>query len=147
MNIPILFLAVAFAWMLQLILSLLQTKRFHKRIAELRKEGAMTSVGVSGRNWNLKKYGVLVVNDDRVIIRAQQLSGFTVFANLKDVPELAGKPLSVLEASSPLPGIKKKLWAAFGNARDFIVRHDEKAAREDQQELDEKGAAGLATTS
>jgi DNA-binding transcriptional regulator of glucitol operon len=87
------FLAFAFVWMLQLILSLLQTKRFHQQVANLRKLGPATAVGQSGRNWTLKKYGVMVCDEERNVVKAQSLTGITVFSNLKDVPELTGLPL------------------------------------------------------
>ena len=145
MNIRILFLALAFVWMLQLVLSLLQTKRFHKEVAELRKTGAMTSVGVSGRNWTLKVYGVLVVDQARTIVRAQRLSGFTVFAGLKDVPTLVGTRLERLEQQTPVAGVSKKLWAAFQNAAGFINRHDQRLAEEADEQEAEADVAGLAT--
>ena len=133
MNLSALFLALAFVWVLQLIFSLLQTKRFHKSVAELRKQGAATSVGISGRNWTLKNYGVLVVDEERVVIRAQKLTGFTVFANLKDVPQLSGFSLERFDSQEPVTGVKKKLWQAFQSAAAFIIRHDKKQLEEKEQ--------------
>ena len=128
MNVRVLFPAIAFVWMLQLVLSLLQTRRFYRKVEELRKLGGITSVGFSGRNWTLKNYGVLVVDSTRTITHAQRLSGITVFAGPRDVPELVGKRLSVLDGRTALPGVSKKLWAAFQNAAGFITRHDQHAA-------------------
>jgi DNA-binding transcriptional regulator of glucitol operon len=122
-----LFLAVALVWILQLALSLLQTRRFHKRVFELRKEGNQTSVGMSGSTWRRKVYAVLVVDENRTIIRGEKLSGFTVFANLKPVPELGGKPMSVLDEDTPVAGINEKLWKAFQNAAGFIKNKDAKS--------------------
>lgn len=122
-----LFLAVALVWILQLALSLLQTRRFHKRVFQLRKEGNQTSVGMSGSTWRRKVYAVLVVDENRTIIRAEKLSGFTVFANLKPVPELGGKPMSVLDEDTPIVGINEKLWKAFQNAAGFIKNKDAKS--------------------
>lgn len=122
-----LFLAIALVWILQLALSLLQTRRFHKRVFQLRKEGNQTSVGMSGSTWKRKVYGVLVVNQDRTILRAEKLSGFTVFANLRPVPELGGKPMSVLDRDEPLPGINEKVWKAFQNAAGFIKNKDSRS--------------------
>lgn len=146
MNVSVIFLALAFVWMLQLILSLLQTKRFHQNIADLRKQGAATSVGISGRNWTLKNYGVLVVDEERMVIRAQKLTGFTVFSNLKDVPQLAGLPLDRFDSHEPVQGVKKKLWQAFQNAATFITRHDQRelAESEDKPVVDGKKENGVA---
>lgn len=123
-----LFLAVALVWILQLALSLLQTRRFHKRVFQLRKEGSETSVGMSGSTWKRKVYGVLVVDEDRTILRAEKLSGLTVFANLQPVPELGGKPMSVLDQDTPIPGINEKLWKAFQNAAGFIKTKDSRSS-------------------
>lgn len=128
MNIRLILLSVAFVWMLQLMLSLLQTRRFHREVAALRGSGGITSVGMSGRNWTLKNYGVLVVDDERRIRSAHRLTGITVFAGLREVPELAGMSLSVLSAAEPIAGISGKLWAAFRNASEFILGHDHRAA-------------------
>ena len=130
MNVRILFPAIAFVWMLQLVLSLLQTRRFYRKVAALRKLGGITSVGVSGSNWTLKNYGVLVVDDTRTITHAQRLSGITVFAGPRDVPELVGKRLSVLHERTALPGVGTKLWAAFQNAAEFLTRHDQRVAED-----------------
>ena len=117
------FVVLAFAWVLQLILSLLQTKRFHKRIAELKRDGHMTSVGMAGSNWKRKVYSVLVVDEERNIVRAEKMSGFTVFADLKPVEGLNGMSLSRLKDPPP-EGIKPKLWEAFRSAAGFIERKD-----------------------
>jgi DNA-binding transcriptional regulator of glucitol operon len=130
------FLAFAFVWMLQLILSLLQTKRFHQQVANLRKLGPATAVGQSGRNWTLKKYGVMVCDEERNVVKAQSLTGITVFSNLKDVPELTGLPLERFNDENPVEGVSKKLWSAFMNAADFIARHDRKLAEEESDDGD-----------
>lgn len=122
-----LFLAIALVWILQLALSLLQTRRFHRRVSQLRQEGNQTSVGMSGSTWKRKVYGVLVVNEDRTILRAEKLSGFTVFANLQPVPELGGKPMSVLDREQPIEGVNEKLWKAFQNAAGFIKNKDSRS--------------------
>jgi DNA-binding transcriptional regulator of glucitol operon len=122
-----LFLAIALVWILQLGFSLLQTRRFHKRVFQLRKEGNQTSVGMSGSTWKRKVYGVLVVDEARTILRAEKLSGFTVFASLQPVPELGGKPMSVLDQDEPVAGLNEKLWKAFQNAAGFIKNKDSRS--------------------
>lgn len=118
------FVVIALAWVFQLVLSLYQTKRFHKRVAELKRGGNTTSVGMAGSNWKLKVYGLLVVNQDRMIIKAEKLSGFTIFANLKPVSSLSGLPLTRLDGEPPA-AISKKTWRAFRNAAGFIKNYDE----------------------
>lgn len=119
-----LFIVLALAWVLQLGLSLLQTRRFHRRVAELKRGGNVTSVGMAGSNWKRKIYGVLVVDEERNVVRAERMSGFTVFANLKPVDALSGMTLRRLEGEPPA-GVSNKMWAAFQNAAGFIRKRDE----------------------
>lgn len=122
-----LFLLIALAWVLQLALSLLQTRRFHRRIAELRNGSFATATGIAGNNWKRKVYGVLVVDENYTVTNAEIMAGFTVFANLKPVPELAGVSLERIEQPEPVDGIKKKAWSAFQNAAGYLRSHMEEA--------------------
>jgi len=121
-----LFLLFATLWIIQLMLSLLQMKQFHRQYSLLRQDGDIASIGMSGNNWKRKIYGILVVDTHRTIVHAQQLSGFTVFARLKPVDKLVGLSLSELELPPETLDINKKLLAAFKNAAEFIRSHDRK---------------------
>jgi DNA-binding transcriptional regulator of glucitol operon len=127
-NIGWLLLALAAVWALQLVLSLYQSKRFHRTVFELRKEGDKASVGMTGSNWKRKVYAVVVVDEDRETVHAYKLDGFTVFANLEPVPELVGLPLARFEKSEPVSGVTRKVWTAFQNAAGYIRDADAKAA-------------------
>lgn len=127
-NIGWLLLALAAVWALQLVLSLYQSKRFHRKVFELRKQGDKASVGMAGSNWKRKVYAVLVVDEDRETVHAHKLQGFTVFADLEPVPELVGAPLSRFEQSEPVAGVTRKVWTAFRNAAGYIRDADAKAA-------------------
>ena len=122
-----LFLLVALAWISQLALSLLQTRRFHRRVAELRTGSYASAVGLAGNNWRRKVYGVLVVDHAYTVLRAEILAGFTVFAHLKPVPALVGVPIERIERSDPLTGVSQKTWIAFRNAARYIHDHAERS--------------------
>lgn len=128
-----LFLLIALAWILQLALSLLQTRRFHRRIAELRRGSYATATGLAGNNWQRKVYGVLVVDEDYTVTHAEMMAGFTVFADLKPVPELAGLSIERIEQPDPVEGIKKKAWTAFQNAAVYLRSHREEAGDADDE--------------
>jgi len=100
--------------------------------------GPATSVGFAGKNWTMKQYGVLVMDDERNVVQAEKLAGVTVFSSLKDVPQLKGLSLIRLLQDEPVPGVSKKLWAAFQNAADYIRKHDIKIEneREDEEEVE-----------
>ncbi len=119
-----LFLVVGLLWVVQLILSLFQTRRFYKKYYELKKDGDASSIGMAGSNWKRKIYAVLVVNKEREIIHACKLSGFTVFANLKKVNSLKGSKIYELEENPEKLDLDKKLLEAFINSAKFIIKHD-----------------------
>lgn len=120
-NMVTLLIIAFFLWIGQLALSYFQYKRYFARYNELKRMGDRVAVGVTGNIYSTKAYGVLVVDEKNNILHAEQLSGITVFANLKPVPELVGQPISVLEDEAPQPGIKKRHWAAFREAREYLV--------------------------
>jgi glucitol operon activator protein len=129
-----LFLVVALAWILQLALSLLQTRRFHRRITELRRGSFATATGFAGSNWKRKVYGVLVVNENYEVIHAEKLTGFTVFASLKPVPDLVGLSVDRLEQDEPVAGIAKKTWLAFQNAAKYLLSHKEEDDEDESED-------------
>src|SRR5438270_6830303 len=94
---------LAIAWALQYGLAFWQMQRFYKRVAELRRRGQV-SIGVAGSAWRRRQYAVLVVDASHHIVRVAQLSGWTIFATLKPVAGLDGRPMSVLtEEGADLP--------------------------------------------
>ncbi|HEC21427.1 MAG TPA: transcriptional regulator [Chloroflexi bacterium] len=132
----ILLLLVA-AWITQLMFSFLQLRRFYKRLNVLKREGARAAIGFSGSNLKTKVYAVLVVDEEENIVRAEKLSGITVFASLKPVEELIGRPLGVLDRDEPLPGIRRKAWDAFRQAKKFLDEEKEKRAGAAEEEPEE----------
>jgi len=120
-------LLVLFAlWMGQFVLSWLQIQRFYKRFRALRRESYLTSIGVSGRVWTRKIYAVLVVDEKHQIKYAEALQGWTVFSNLKSIPQLIGQPMERLWEEPLIDGISEKLWDAFMDAAEYIEEHEEK---------------------
>jgi DNA-binding transcriptional regulator of glucitol operon len=114
------FLVVAIVWVIQFGLAYWQLQRFHRRIGELRRYGR-TSVGMSGNRWRGRAYGVLTVDAQGTIRRAEVFAGMTVFSQLRPVAALEGRPLSTVAADAPAPGgISATHWAAFAQAAQFL---------------------------
>lgn len=125
---PSLILVLAGLWMCQLFLAQWQMHRFYKRIAQLRQRG-LVSVGMQGSAWRRRQYAVLVVDKNKTIVHVEQLSGWTVLAQLRPVNGLAGQPMSVLlDDAAPLP-VSKKLRAALRNAAEFILADETRKQR------------------
>lgn len=134
----VLFLLLALAWIGQLALSLLQTRQFYRHVAQLRKGSYASAVGLAGSNWKRKVYGVLVVDENLTVTAAQKLSGFTVFARLKPVPQVEGVPLDRMEEEAPIPGVPRKIWDALRNAAGYIRTH-EQSREEDPSAVENAG--------
>lgn len=94
------------AWVVQLALSFEQMRRFRARLAVLRSLGR-AAVGVGGGKYRGRAYAVVVADDEGRVMRAEIMSGFTVFARLKEVSEVRGYKLSTLSVSPPALGEKK----------------------------------------
>jgi glucitol operon activator protein len=122
----ILIFLLAAAWLAQLGLSLWQTRRFYRRLSELRQHGVV-SIGMAGSNWRGKTYAMLAIDDQDVVRRAEQLSGITVFALPKPVPALEGQALGViLRSDHNTYNLKKKTFQACVNAaEEYLKRHEQ----------------------
>lgn len=78
------------------------------------------SIGVSGSAWRRRQYAVLVVDRNQRIVHVEQLSGWTVMADLRPVQGLNGRPMSdLLEEGLALP-VPDKLLRALQNAAGYI---------------------------
>lgn len=135
-NYAYIFIILAAAYALQLLLTSWQAKRFFRRLKEIRKDG-LTSIGLSGGKWTGRAYAVLVVDEDRKILHAEKLSGLTIFSQLQPVEELIGVNARVLLDEECNLVEKKKLMEAFRNAAKDIF----KAENNDQEENPEAGTA------
>jgi DNA-binding transcriptional regulator of glucitol operon len=116
----VVFVALVGAWAVQIMLSSQQMRRFHRRSQKLRRLGTHMATGVSGTIYRRKLYALLVVDADRKVAAAEQLSGWTVAASLKPVPQLVGLDLDVVGKGEPPAGVSVKQWAAFDHAAGFI---------------------------
>ena len=70
-------------------------------------------IGMAGTAWKRRQYVALVVDKENIIQRAEQLSGWTIFASLKPVQGLDGRPITdLMDDTIELP-VKGKLLAGF----------------------------------
>lgn len=116
-----LFLVVAVLWVAQFGMAWWQLRRFHGRIAELRREGR-TAVGMQGNRFSGRTYAVVVADAQGRIRRAELFDGWTVFSRLRPVEALRGRQLSELSAPEPLAGLRKTQWAALQHAAGFLTK-------------------------
>src|SRR5437762_11812311 len=109
-TIQTLAIVALLAWLLQMALAYRQARVFYRRITTLRKMGRCAT-GLAGGRYRGRTYVALVANPrTRVIVKAEQLRGFTVFASLKPIPQLEGRSLDDLLAD-PAPPLLNELPA------------------------------------
>ena len=113
---------LAFAWLLQIMFSSWQMKRFHAKTQKLRRLGTHTSIGMAGTTYKRKTYTVLVVDDNLRVTAAEKLSGVSVLAGSKPVPEMVGIHLDDIGKGDPPAGVADKTWQSFDLGADFIRR-------------------------
>ncbi len=116
---------LAFVWLVQYGLTYLQMRRYYGRLAQLRRLG-LVSVGMAGSVYKRRQYAVLVVNRNQQIVCVEQLSGWTVLANLRPVPGLAGRPVSDLTDDSIELPVSRKLLLAL---RDAVKHYRDATAK------------------
>ena len=114
---------LAVAWFLQLVLSTRQLRRFYARFNELRKSGRC-AIGMEGSIYRRRVYAIVVANDDDRVTHAEQLSGWTVFAQLRPVESLVGRSLQET-ANGQIAGVPPKIGRAFQKAAVDILTADD----------------------
>ena len=122
---------LVFMWIAQFGLAYWQMKRFYARLKTLR-QGGLTAVGLGGDRYKGRNYAVLTIDQDNIIVHAEKFSGWTIFSQLRPVPDLVGLSLQdVLNNEATLP-VSKKLQAAFGNAARDLLEAREKESENKQ---------------
>jgi DNA-binding transcriptional regulator of glucitol operon len=135
-------LCFVIAWVIQYTMTYFQMRRFNKRLNELKKIG-ITSVGMSGSVYKRRTYAVLVINKDEKILKAEQFSGWTVFAGLKPVVELEGLSTKDILDDTVTIAIPSKTRSAFKNAVQQIENAKKKAEEQGLQDNREQSAKNI----
>lgn len=118
-----LFFGLAFMWVVQSLLTVWQSNRFMKRFRELRQDGA-SAIGSSGTKYKGRIYSILVVDSDKKVVHAEELSGWTIFAKSKPVVELIGVSLDDLMDEEYESPVRKKTLDAFRHAGGMIIKKE-----------------------
>ncbi len=111
---------LAGAWLLQIWLSSQQMRQFNRKSQELRRMGTHMAIGLAGTTYRKKVYTVLVTDADDLVVAAEELGGWTVFAGSKPVQQAVGLSLTTVGRGDPPAGISSKTWASLDHAAGFI---------------------------
>lgn len=140
-SVTVLILLVG-AWLLQIVLSSFQMRRFHRKSQQWRREGSAMAIGLSGTTYRRKTYAVIVSDHDGRVVKAGRLSGFTVAARLKPVDEVVGISVFDVGRGDPPANVDHKTWAAMDHAAEFI----RKKGLQENTEIDSSGGGGNTMT-
>ncbi|MBX5451635.1 transcriptional regulator GutM [Thermogemmatispora sp.] len=125
-------LAALVAWCLQLALAYGQARRFYRDVSRLRRLGRCATAMAGGR-YRGRTYVVLVAHpEQRTILAARYLSGWTVFARLRPLPQLEGRPLDELLSAQQLSttGLAPRLVEAINIAAGTLHERFQQQSRE-----------------
>jgi glucitol operon activator protein len=113
-SITTLMVVAIVAWVGQIGLTFFQIRSFNRMLQEMSQRGAV-KIGKTRSRWKARTIVVLVESQDKTIIEARLLSGWTVFARPKPLPSLIGKkyPFSKEIVTQFTPGIQEALSVAF----------------------------------
>jgi glucitol operon activator protein len=117
--------ALGLAWILQLVLSMRQMRRFYRRVSELKRLGR-TTIGVGGGTYRGRAYAVVVADPAGRVVTVEVMSGISVFAALRPLPALKGWNLRAL-CDTPPAGLKTKQKAALCQAATKLQQGGEGA--------------------
>ena len=86
---------------------------------------------------------MVVVDKQKRIAKVEQLSGWTIWASLKPVEGLEGRPVSdLLDESVELP-VPRKLALALRNAATYIQEAEQRAAEKEQEQAEAEAGASI----
>jgi glucitol operon activator protein len=117
------------AWLVQLALAYRQARLFYKRVSSLRKLGRCAT-GLAGGRYRGRTYVTLVVQPlTRLVVKAERLQGWTVFATLKPVAQLEGHSLEeMLDPDLSIEGVSPQVIEAARSAAETIQKSLDKVA-------------------
>jgi DNA-binding transcriptional regulator of glucitol operon len=104
MTVWILLGAVVAGWMLQLWLTMRQSRAYLRAVAQLRRSGTVAT-GKGGRRYRGGVAFVSLATDGKRVTGAVSLKGFTTFARPAPLPALTGMRLGAVAGDRPIPGL------------------------------------------
>lgn len=121
-------------WSLQLVMGLWQFRRFNAHVREFR-AGGRVAIGKAKGGFRSGVVVLICIDEENRIIKAETMSGRTVFAGFRPLAGLEGKFLPSL-TEADCQGFGKQVKAAVLNARQDYENYQEL-----QKERSEKCAA------
>ena len=110
-------------WVLQLVLSILQFRRFAAHVKEMRREGRV-AIGKAKGHFVAGAIVLFVIDPACNIVRGEIMKGVTVFAGFRPFDDFTGKNLLDLDEES-VAGYDRQTRRAVLGARDEYIIYQE----------------------
>ncbi len=107
--------ALVAMWVVQILLAHRQAIAVTRRIAEMRRRGTV-AVGMGRARLRGRTYAIVSVDREDRVIDAQVLRGWSLFAEPRPIPGLAGQSLFMLDDERIAPSKDPALRAAINQA-------------------------------
>ena len=120
-DLFLIFFALAALWLVQLWLTWGQAKRFMGDVRRLRQLGTV-AIGMGGRRYRGgRAFVALATKGDGTVVDALVLSGLTVRARAKELPDLIGADLQELAAGGAPAHLRQKIRDAAAQAAGTLL--------------------------
>jgi glucitol operon activator protein len=120
-RVGIIFITLAAAWGLQILLAWRQAQSFMTRVRTLRRSGRV-AIGSSGSRMRGRAYVALAIAPDGRVTAAETLRGMTVFARPRPVPALIGRSSSALADGEDMPAVHVRVREGTRSAAAILHR-------------------------
>lgn len=95
------------AWVIQIILGILQIKRFNSAYIQLAQNNHFIGVGRSSGRFTPKVVMIIGLNEQKIITDTLIMQGITVFSKPQKMLQLHGKPIGKINVDDVFPTQKR----------------------------------------
>lgn len=111
-------------WILQLILSILQFRRFAAHVRELRREGRV-AIGKAKGRFAAGAIVLFVIDGDCNILRGEIMKGVTVFAGFRPLDDFNGVNLLDLDEEHVARYDRQTRRAVLGAREEYMIYQEQ----------------------
>ena len=111
-------------WVLQLVLSILQFRRFAAHVKEMRREGRV-AIGKAKGRFVAGAIVLFVIDAECNILRGEIMKGVTVFAGFHPFEDFSGRNLLDLDEASVASYDRQTRRAVLGAREEYIIYQEQ----------------------
>ena len=111
-------------WVLQLVLSILQFRRFAAHVKEMRREGRV-AIGKAKGRFVAGAIVLFVIDAQCNILRGEIMKGVTVFAGFRLFEDFSGRNLLDLDEASVASYDRQTRRAVLGAREEYIIYQEQ----------------------